>query len=78
MGASTSTSVIEFIAPTSMMNTEMASRYLGGIKPATLAVWRSTNRQRLAFVKVGGRVFYRKADLDAFIAANLRNAPRAS
>ena len=46
-------------------------------KPATLAVWRSTNRKRLAYVKVGGQVRYRRADLDQFISDGLRNAEAA-
>ena len=64
--------VIQRIAPYGLMNPGQAAEYLC-IKPATLAVWRSTNRRRLAFVKVGGQVRYRRADLDAFITANLHN-----
>ena len=45
-----------------------------GIREATLATWRSTNRQRLPFVKVGGRVRYRASDLHAYIEARVRNA----
>lgn len=36
----------------------------------TLAVWRSTNRVRLPFVKVGGAVRYRWADIEQFVASN--------
>ncbi|TAM27231.1 MAG: DNA-binding protein [Candidimonas sp.] len=43
-----------------------AAAYLG-IKPQTLAVWNSTKRYELPYVKVGRLVKYRKADLDAFI-----------
>lgn len=46
-----------------------AANYLG-IKPQTLAVWASTKRYELAYVKVGSCVRYSKPDLDAFIAAN--------
>lgn len=67
---------IERIAPSGLMNPEQAAEYLS-IKPATLAVWRSTNRRKLAYVKVGGQVRYRRADLDAFICANLHNAQAA-
>ena len=42
-----------------------------------LSVWRSTNRQKLAFVKIGGQVRYRREDLDKFIADGLRNAQTA-
>jgi hypothetical protein len=36
----------------------------------TLAVWRSTKRYALAYIKVGRAVRYKKSDLEAFIAAN--------
>jgi excisionase family DNA binding protein len=35
---------------------------------STLSVWRSTNRQRLSFVKIGGLVRYRRSVLEKFIA----------
>ncbi|MFO1379363.1 MAG: helix-turn-helix domain-containing protein [Chitinivorax sp.] len=35
--------------------------------PNTLAVWRSTGRYNLPFVKIGRLVKYREADLVAFI-----------
>ena len=38
-----------------------------------LANWRCTNRVAgLPYVKIGGAVRYRRQDVDAFIAANLR------
>ena len=40
----------------------------------TLAVWRSTNRVKLPYCKIGGAVRYRRTDLEAFILAGLRNA----
>lgn len=69
-------SVVDLIAP-ALLTTAQAAEYLS-IKPATLAVWRSTNRVQLPFVKLGGsggQVRYRRADLDAFINYGLRNAP---
>lgn len=71
MGTEAAT-VVDRIAPSGLMNSEHAAEYLS-IKPATLAVWRCTNRRKLAYVKVGGQVRYRRADLDAFITANLHN-----
>ena len=65
-------SIAERIAPSGLMNPEQAAEYLS-IKLATLAVWRSTNRRKLAYVKVGGQVRYRREDLDRFISDNLRN-----
>jgi excisionase family DNA binding protein len=37
-----------------------------GVTSQTLAVWRSTGRYDLPFVKVGRLVRYRQADVDAF------------
>ncbi|MCK7578398.1 MAG: helix-turn-helix domain-containing protein [Chromatiales bacterium] len=48
-----------------------AAEYLG-IKPKTLAVWASTGRYALPFLKVGRLAFYELDDLDAFIAARKR------
>ena len=44
-----------------------AALYLGLKNPSTLAVWRSTKRYDLVYVKVGRLVRYRKEDLDAFL-----------
>ena len=49
-----------------MMTSEQAAEYLG-IAAQTLAVWRSTGRYALPFVKVGRNVRYRKSDLDRFL-----------
>lgn len=43
-----------------------AAAYLG-VTPETLAVWASTRRYPLRFVKIGRLAKYRKSDLDAFI-----------
>ena len=76
MDATAISAVVERIAPSGLMTTEQAADYLA-IKPATLAVWRSTNRKRLAYVKVGGQVRYRRTDLDQFISDGLRYAEAA-
>jgi excisionase family DNA binding protein len=39
---------------------------------STLAVWRSTGRVRLPFVKVGNHVRYRPEDVERFVADRLR------
>lgn len=53
------------ILPDGRMTREDASKYLG-LKDKTLAMWAIMGKgPRL--VRVGGRVFYFKADLDAFI-----------
>lgn len=33
----------------------------------SLAVWRCTRRHPLAFVRVGRKIFYKKADIEQFI-----------
>lgn len=43
-----------------------AAAYLG-VTPETLAVWASTRRYPLRFIKIGRLSKYRKSDLDAFI-----------
>ena len=54
--------------PQRLLTPSQAGEYLG-IKPQTLAVWRSCGRHDLPFVKVGGRVKYRRSDLDDWLAA---------
>lgn len=66
-------SIVKQIAPSGLLNTEQAANYLG-IAPATLTVWRSTNRRILTYVKVGSQVRYRREDLEKFVNANLCNA----
>ncbi|MCY1419140.1 hypothetical protein D9M71_347230 [compost metagenome] len=39
-----------------------------GLKTNTLAVWRSTGRYKLPFIKIGRLVRYRVSDLAEFIA----------
>ncbi|WP_017232929.1 helix-turn-helix domain-containing protein [Pandoraea sp. B-6] len=52
-----------------LVDRSAAASYLG-LKKQTLAVWACTQRYPLPFVKIGRRVMYRIADLDAFIMAN--------
>jgi len=51
-----------------MLTDKQAAEFLG-IKKQTLAVWRSTARYELPFVKVGRAVRYRVSDLEKFIAS---------
>jgi excisionase family DNA binding protein len=46
---------------------EAAAAELLGIRPQTLAVWRSTGRYELPFVKVGRCVRYKRTDLAEFL-----------
>jgi hypothetical protein len=50
------------------LNRRDAAAYLG-VAASTLAVWSSTNRYNLPYVKMGRLVQYRIADLDNFIAS---------
>jgi excisionase family DNA binding protein len=45
---------------------KQAAKYLG-ISPGTLAVWGSTKRYDLFYIKMGSHAKYRKSDLDTFI-----------
>ena len=47
-----------------------ASEYLG-VADGTLAVWASTGRYDLPFVKIGSRVLYFERDLNSFIERNM-------
>ena len=64
---------VQAAASGDLLNTAQAAHILG-IAPATLTVWRSTNRRILTYVKVGSQVRYRREDLEKFISANLCNA----
>lgn len=49
-----------------LLNTEEASQYLG-VTRDTLAVWRTTRRYELPYIKVGRLVKYRLSDLDNWL-----------
>jgi hypothetical protein len=50
-----------------------------GVSPGTLMVWRSTKRYPLNFVKIGGRVAYRREDVEAFVQGRIvRCGPEAT
>jgi excisionase family DNA binding protein len=50
-----------------------AALYLG-LAEKTLAMWKSTGRYGLAYVKIGRLVKYRRVDLDAFISERVFGA----
>ncbi len=54
-----------------LVDEQKAARFLGN-KPGTLAVWRSTGRYNLPFIKVGRSVRYRRADLEAWLEKRTR------
>lgn len=49
-----------------------AAVVLGNLAPGTLSVWRSTGRYKIPFIKVGRRVRYRRADLEAWLESRTR------
>ena len=49
-----------------LLNNEEAAEYLG-VAPNSLAVWRTTKRYPIPYVKVGRLVKYRLADLNSFL-----------
>jgi len=56
---------------TSLLTRKQAAEYLG-LKENTLAVWATTKRHSLPYVKVGRLVKYRLADLQAFLERNVQ------
>lgn len=49
-----------------LLTTQEASQYLG-VTRDTLAVWRTTRRYELPYIKVGRLVKYRLSDLDKWL-----------
>lgn len=50
----------------SLLTRAQAAEYLA-IRPQTLAVWATTGRYRLPYVRIGTRAMYRIEDLQRFI-----------
>ena len=51
-----------------LLTRAQAAEYLG-VKPNTLAVWASTKRYPLPFIRIGRSIKYRLQHLDDFIAS---------
>ena len=60
------TSSDEFLTPS-----QLVTRWKGQVASATLATWRSRGNGP-KFVKIGGRVLYRRSDVEAYEAKNTR------
>jgi excisionase family DNA binding protein len=56
-----------------LLTNEQAASYLG-VAPNSLAVWRTTKRYHLPYVKVGRLVKYRLEDLNTFIESRTISA----
>jgi transposase-like protein len=57
---------------TELLSTEAAARRLD-VTPGTLSVWRSTKRYPLRFVKIGRKIRYTSADVEAFIQSRTQS-----
>lgn len=55
-----------------LLTTDEASKYLR-IKKETLAVWRSTKRYNIPYIRMGRLVRYRVSDLEEFIEKYYRD-----
>jgi excisionase family DNA binding protein len=51
-----------------LLSTEEAAEYIG-VQPQTLALWRSTGRYRIPYLKIGRLVRYRQSDLDVWLSS---------
>jgi excisionase family DNA binding protein len=51
-----------------------AAAALLDVSPGTLSVWRSTGRYNLPFLKIGRKVRYRRADIEAWMRARTRES----
>jgi len=61
-----------------LLDDEKAAGYLG-LVPGTLRAWRHLKSYKLAYVKVGRRVFYRLSELEKFLESRtVRNGETAS
>lgn len=54
-----------------LLSRKEAAEYLG-VHPQTLAKWASTGAYQLKYLKIGGRAFYRKSDLEAWLRTRER------
>jgi len=57
-----------------LISADDAAKFLG-VSAGTLAVWRSTKRYFLPYIKVGHLVRYRQNDLSEFISRRVFNEP---
>lgn len=58
-------------SPSDLLTPDQVAAALG-LSHRTLAAWRSTRRNPLPYVKVGSRVRYRRQDVAAWLAGQLR------
>lgn len=59
------------LSPSDLLTPDQVAAALG-LSHRTLAAWRSSRRNPLPYVKVGSRVRYRRQDVAAWLAGQLR------
>ncbi len=59
------------LSPSDLLTPDQVAAALG-LSHRTLAAWRSSRRSPLPYVKVGSRVRYRRQDVAAWLAGQLR------
>ena len=64
----------QLIAASADLLDDKAAASILDVSPGTLSVWRSTGHYNLPFLKIGRKVRYRRADLDAWLVARLRES----
>lgn len=52
--------------PTELLTPEQAAERMG-LRPQTLAVWRTTGRYGLPYIRAGRLIRYKAEDIDAFL-----------
>lgn len=68
----TSNQLAKLVANGSDLLDDKAAAALLDVSPGTLAVWRSTGRYSLPFLKVGRKVRYRRESLLAWLESRTR------
>jgi len=58
-------------SPRDLLDANQAAIILD-VTPGTMGVWRSTGRYSIPFIKVGRKVRYRRADLEAWLESRTR------
>jgi excisionase family DNA binding protein len=61
------------LTPGNFLTPEQAAQVLG-LSVKTLATWRSTGRHAVPYIRVGARIRYRRAALDAWLADRQRTS----
>lgn len=72
MQTMTTNNLANLIAAGAELLDDNAAAAMLDVSPGTLSVWRSTGRYNLPFLKIGRKVRYRRADLEAWLEKRVR------